>query len=206
MPLIHRKKPAAFKENVKEMVEHRKMASGGCMGPSCKGCSDPSCYAAGGEVKGVHEDVGMGMSSAGFNVREAKEGTKESQYGSRLHPDVALSSAKEKHHKVLSDMQHMKKPNLYANGGEVETMEPYEDKGVSFEDNRDKKPEENGPWPGTLVMKENKAEGGMVEDEDMDGELHHAMGGELMGALERKDRKGIMQAIEAIVLSMKHGE
>lgn len=53
------------------------------------------------------------------------------------------------------------------------------------------------------------AEGGQIEGEgeheDHEGheELRHTMGGELMDALERKDKKGIMDALEAVVLSIK---
>lgn len=52
------------------------------------------------------------------------------------------------------------------------------------------------------------AEGGAVEDGEleMDSELHHAIGGELMDALERKDKKGIMSALEAAVMSCMNKE
>ncbi len=63
--------------------------------------------------------------------------------------------------KALSMKRRAKK---MAEGGEVESgMDSYDDKGVSFSDDRDAPPEENGPWPGTIVMK--KADGGMIEDE-----------------------------------------
>ena len=71
MPLTHSKTPAAFKKNIKTELAHNKpqkqavaiayseqrkaqhkdhYAGGGCVGASCKGCSDPSCYAGGGMV------------------------------------------------------------------------------------------------------------------------------------------------------------
>jgi hypothetical protein len=54
------------------------------------------------------------------------------------------------------------------------------------------------------------AEGGEVEDgfemdddHSMGNELREAMGTEFLDALERKDRKGILDSVEAIVMSMK---
>lgn len=41
---------------------------------------------------------------------------------------------------------------------------------------------------------------------EMEDDLRHAMGGEFMSALERKDYKGVMSALEAIVLSCKGKE
>lgn len=49
--------------------------------------------------------------------------------------------------------------------------------------------------------RKNLAEGGEVDgDEDMDNELSHGLGKELMGALDSKDHKKVMSAIEACVL------
>lgn len=105
-----------------------------CVGPTCKGCSAAECYAGGGQVsqvnlKGVHTDMGAyggepGVSPAGYSVRAQKEG-KFKQYE---HPDP-----KNTHKRVLSEMQEMKKPNLYAEGGEV-TEEPDSLDAVGSED------------------------------------------------------------------------
>lgn len=46
----------------------------------------------------------------------------------------------------------------------------------------------------------NLAEGGEVEMDD-DSEIHSMLGDELMDAFERKDRKGIMDGLEALVMS-----
>lgn len=43
--------------------------------------------------------------------------------------------------------------------------------------------------------------GGEVDDDQIDEELHGMVAEELMGALERKDKKGILEAIRAIALS-----
>lgn len=138
-----------------------------CSGPECGGCSSGSCYAKGGEVKGVHKPYeakvggGKGQSYAGDQARwgQATAGLKSSE----RHHD----KAKEEHHRVLGEMKSMKKPNLYAEGGEV-------------------------------------ADGD--GDMDMDDELNSALGGEFVDAMERKDRKGIMSALEAIVLSCRGKE
>jgi hypothetical protein len=131
MPLIHKKTPAAFKKNieteiahgkpqkqavaiaysVKDKAGHHKYAEGGCVGASCKGCSDPGCYAHGGQV-GVHEPISdykkgesEGTSVAGYNLRSGEEGR--------------MASGKARHQKNLEDLKRMPKPKLYADGGGV---------------------------------------------------------------------------------------
>lgn len=166
------------------MPTHKNKPS--CMGKDCPGC--PTCMDRGGAVrhededmdrpvhfttkehaKGVHRPTmaGSGSSLAGNSVRNASEYKRTASKEDRINDETAgtdegihTRQAKIRHGQVLHEMKSMKKPNLYAEGGEVS------------------------------------------EDHD----LHDAMGSEYMGALERKDRKGIMQAIEAIVLSMKHKE
>lgn len=113
----------------------KKMAKGGssCVGSECQGCSSPQCYAAGGFTEGgVHTPVhgsstdpkkerGSGMSRAGEHVRGI-EGAKERG----MHKAAAhrLESAKKLHEQNLSELKSMKKPNLYADGGEVEPPKP----------------------------------------------------------------------------------
>jgi hypothetical protein len=63
---------------------------------------------------------------------------------------------------TLQEMRSMKKPELYAEGGEVDHERSHGD-----------------------------------EDED----LHHMMGEELMDAFDSKDKKRIMEGLEAVVLS-----
>jgi len=45
------------------------------------------------------------------------------------------------------------------------------------------------------------AEGGEVEGEDPDSELHEQVGHEIMGAIHSKDHKKLMDGLKAIVLS-----
>ena len=83
-------------------------------------------------------------------------------WANRDNDPKQIENAKKEHGRVLGEMRSMKKPSLYADGGEVEDY-----------------------------------------DEEGEHELRHAMGGELMDALDRKDKKGIMDALEACVLSIK---
>jgi hypothetical protein len=261
MPLIHKKTPAAFKKNieiemehgkpqkqavaiaysVKDKAAHHKMAAGGCVGASCNGCSDPSCYSKGGEVdddsdefkpretfgpghpekhhKGVHESSrfgGKGVSSAGEDQRTGLD-------------------SKGEHRRVLGELKMMKKPKLYAEGGSVDSWTKRSDneKGVHGATRTgggsstaghhirhgQEYPEDKDLSVGSAKLHHMKnlkemrgmpapklyAEGGEVADgePEMEDDLKHAMGGEFMDAMERKDRKGIMSALEAIVLSCR---
>lgn len=136
----------------------------------------PNLYAHGGEVsehefkpretkhkahpekhhKGVHESSRFGTKGASMAGEDTRSGL----------------DAKEDHRRVLHEMKSMKKPKLYAEGGEVEIEVHAEPDG----------------------------------DEGIEDELRGALGGELMSALERKDRSGIMSALEAIVLSCRDKE
>ena len=93
MPLMHRKTPAAFKRNIEIEMEHGKpqkqavaiaysekrkaqhKSHGGCMGPECSGCSDPSCYAKGGEVNpdsGETDDDKDAKEAADFDLESKR--------------------------------------------------------------------------------------------------------------------------------------
>lgn len=66
--------------------------------------------------KGINKDayVNSGRSEAGVALKPAFS----------VHEDIDKDVAKRKHHKVLSEMKMMKKPNLYAEGGKVEADMP----------------------------------------------------------------------------------
>lgn len=147
MPLMHRKTPAAFKRNIEIEMEHGKpqkqavaiaysekrkaqhKSHGGCMGPECSGCSDPSCYAQGGKV---NEDSGETGHEKGVHTANY-EGPGSSMSGSLLRSNTSVpkkqreSWAKEEHGRVLGEMKSMKKPNLYAQGGKVDDDKEVED-------------------------------------------------------------------------------
>lgn len=170
-------------------------------------------YAEGGAVdswtkredneKGVHHTMGAAKHSrAGHFVRSDNSYTEEQDKGESMH------SAKREHHKVLGEMRSMKKPKLYAEGGEVDD---YLSKRIA--DNKkalDLSDSSSSPEGKQIALNadadsKSYAEGGEIADgePEMEEELKHAMGGELMDALERKDRHGIMSALEAIVLSCR---
>jgi hypothetical protein len=125
-------------------------------------------YADGGRVKGVHDPISK------WQMRDPKSesgkgGVSVAGEHLRMGTDEGGRTAKFEHRKNLSDLQSMKRPNLMAEGGEVES---------------DSHEMEDG-------------------EDEMHQELRETMGDELMSALDRKDKKGIMDALEACVLSIK---
>lgn len=234
MPLIHSKRPSAFKKNIETEMEHGKpqkqavaiaykmagehKSEGGCIGSRCKGCSDSSCYAKGGEIKGVNKPS---LSDPGT-----------SEAGKRLKPAFSIGgpkwdteNAKDIHRKTLEEMKSMKKPNLYAKGGQVQDNMAAVQRGANTTTSSPDDSEEDPSYQGINVASAVKnaqqqtaqkypngiqldslgnrmeAKGGEIDDEDsdMEDELHSALGEEYMGAMDRKDKKGIISAIEACV-------
>lgn len=190
------------------------------MGADCPGC--PMCMAQGGPTrdfeKGVHKPM-IGKPGTSFvgqearDHREAKRTDSREEGIEREYHNNDLGAAKAKHSSVLSELKTMKKPHgNYAAGGEVEdhsAEQAEEDRKIrEFKNNASQMESEDPMW-GALhpsikdASDEKMAHGGEVDD---DSELHDAMGGEYMSALHKKDRKGLLHAIEAIVLSMKHKE
>ena len=204
-------------------------------------------FAEGGEVdsrtkredneRGVHATTnGPGTGSrAGTYARSAQSFTPEQDKG------FNSEGAKREHHRVLGEMRSMKKPHLYAEGGEVDEDDndggldknhyvkgvhtPFAGQGRSQlgaasrghwshgspERNKEKALREHKKVSSEMAsMKKPNlyAEGGEVSDgePEMEDELKQVMGDELMGALERKDRKAIMSTLEAIVLSCRGRE
>lgn len=203
-----------------------KRPSAMCSGPNCPGCSSPECMAEGGSVtsgtkrsdfeKGVHQPTSKfnpGQSLPGLMVRAGNHGHFDTT------KEEGEDSAKLKHRKMLGEMRSMKKPNLYAQGGEVKGHGKL---GVEFDSKA--KPREG--YPKSAAEQEERlkaeharvsemqrrkpepekyAEGGEVGQHGEDEELHHAIGSELMDALERKDKKGIMDALNAAVMDCMNG-
>ena len=188
-----------------------------CTGP---GCDCPKCMDKGGELKNRdHMERGVNRS-----VVENGGMSKSRPLGP--HKDW-VDQSKDRHRAVISELQSMRKPKLYAEGGRVDSGKQRHDneKGVHKELGRgimgkgqsvagrligtagegmaktlhEEKLKEMREMPKPKLM----AEGGEVEDGEpqTDEELHHAIGGELMDALERKDKKGIMEALHAAVMS-----
>ncbi len=86
------------------------------------------------------------------------------------------------------------------------TLENYHEKGRNTPIGKMQREQDLKDFKGSMGPKlKGLAEGGEVDDpeigEDMDSEIHEQLGKELMGAIEGKDHKRIMQGIEACVLS-----
>ena len=108
-----------------------------------------------------------------------------SEAGEALHPavseDVDKDVTKRKHIKVLGEMRSMKKPQLYSEGGMLRDSEDHDGQ-------------------------EHQHEDAEQDQAHMDEEMKHMMGEELIGALDSKDKKRIMESIEAIVLNCLNKE
>ena len=207
------KQAVAIAYSEKRRAEHHKHAHGGEV-DSCKVCMavggdpadqetlgtkigfpgspppkpKPQAYAEGGAVdswtkredneKGVNKG-GDGISQAGLHVRSAN---RDSIYSDK---EDSLDAAKRKHGKTLGELRGMKKPNLYAHGGPVEH------------------PNMEGQTAANEKEPHKLAGGGEIEDgeDQMNQELHETIGSELIDALEKKDKKQIMSALEAAIMS-----
>ncbi len=88
----------------------------------CPGCD--MCHggmmAEGGEI-GVHKPAYEGEKGKSLGHSETGNDVRSMRYNNRspFDPKAAGERAKEKHHKVLGELRGMKKPELYAEGGEV---------------------------------------------------------------------------------------
>lgn len=165
-----------------------------------KSMKKPNLYAKGGEVKGVHKPSMGGVSEAGEELREHSRDEEEKM--------ASMESVKGQHAHVLREMKSLPKPKLYSDGGEVSGKRlgnqigyPGTEKDPQAQSKVKEQP--YGYPEGYKGIDAEFAKGGEVEsgDNEMDEELHHAIGGELMDALERKDKKGIMSALHAAVMS-----
>lgn len=162
--------------------------------------------------KGVHQGdeegsskKAAGMSMAGVFARNAED-------------PRSKKMSTEEHHKVLGELRSMPKPKLYAKGGEIKGVNKpsLSDPGTS-EAGKKLKPAFSvggSKWDTEAAkdvhrktlgeMKDmksqdrtNLAEGGEVSDHD---EMHEALGHELMEAFDKKDKKGVIDALHAIIL------
>jgi hypothetical protein len=159
--------------------------------PKPKPTQQPKMMAEGGSV-----DSWTKRSDNEKGINKAAGSGGRSEAGAALHPafsvaeDIDKDVAKRKHHKVLGEMKAMKKPHgNYAHGGEVGPLK-------------------QGNWAANEKEPHKLAGGGEIEDGEhqMNEELHMAIGSELMDALERKDKKGIMEALKAAVMECMNGE
>lgn len=180
------------------MPQFMSRPKGLCQGSSCPGCSSANCYAKGGSISELgthshpdwadpepdededHEEPPMplpqtrmkhekGVNSPGYGDRGASIAGGSVRAGQ-------MDTAKNEHGRVLHQLKGMKKPHLYAEGGEIH---------------------------GSMHMGHEDAH---EDHEAMDSELGDMMGEELMSAFESKDKKRIMESIEAMVLHCMNKE
>lgn len=143
--------------------------------------------------KGVHQEniarQGKGVSTAGMHARMASG--KDTSPGSEAEDHLFL--AKKGHKRALGELKSMPKPNLYADGGEVDQDD---DDREEMRERMDP-PIDNGFFAkGGDVHKDESQDKELIDDEMKD-----MMGEELMAAIDSKDKKRIMEGIEAIVMS-----
>lgn len=134
--------------------------------------------------RGINRNVGnsdMKMSDAGFDYRVSKVTHSDKQRSDRI------AKAKAHHGETLKEMKAMPNPKIkgLAHGGEVD----------------DDKMDMYAMSPDVPAM-HGMAEGGEVDEMDgIDKELNEMAAGELMEALEKKDKAGILESIKAIVMN-----
>lgn len=218
MAPIHSKTPKAYARGGKEKAEHheekkeenklkhpeRFESSLSWIGEEKgehedeEGLDEKPHYAEGGSVgswtkredneRGINREMKQGESRAGMAVREG-----------------SMDAAKANMHKSMKEMKLLPKPKLYASGGSVDDVPEAPSKNA-------KAMQSGATSSGVPSWEEAKnnikeslgmAEGGEVEGDD---ELSDMMGQEHMDALDSKDKKRIMQSIEAIVLSCMNKE
>jgi hypothetical protein len=180
---------------------------------------DQGCYAEGGDVKGVHKPYGEGMegqSVAGRFARGAKEGKDP-----LMSKGTMLDVSKAEHGRVLNEMKSMKKPKLYAQGGDVGKLEREYSGGMREQSMAgQKRPDPNarmlpseaeseaaeGSMPG-MPERNLMAEGGESEGMDDDSMISDQVCHEMMEALHSKDaaafKDGLMALIADCLMKMK---
>ena len=102
------------------MPAHMKSLKKECIGPECEGCSSGDCYAKGGDVFEDRET--KGASDPEKNQSGVHESSRFGSKGVSMagEDQRAGFDTKPAHKKVLSEMKAMPKPELMAEGGEVD--------------------------------------------------------------------------------------
>jgi hypothetical protein len=155
---------------------------------SDENCMHPSHFDDGGKVP-IPDSYNTSTSSTpgNDNYKEAEKGYERSggwPSWETIKKNVSDSFAGgydkggEVPHKANTFMDIMRSPERISKMNKEKTQKPDQDR----------------------VKPASMADGGEVEDEGMD-EVHHAIAGELMDSLEKKDKKGILEAIRAIAMS-----
>jgi hypothetical protein len=230
MPLIHKKTPAAFKQNIKTEIKAGKPQKQAVAIAYSEKRRAEQHKAHGGKI----EDCPHCMDDGGQVEKHWYDFSDEAQAQPAPKPTGSNSNSDSSAAKLGQGW----KAAGFAEGGEVEDHE----KGIHKDDEHSgrsmagifarhiKDPGEVGKASKHLATKEHEkvigelrsmpkpklqglAKGGEVEeakeldhdgDHDADQEIHHALGKELMSAFESKDHKKIMDTIEACVLSCRN--
>lgn len=177
------------------------------------GCDHPSHYAEGGNVnasvnpgnslshvKGVHKPIvsGSGMSNAGAHARTVGRIDK-GEGGVKVSRERAKDNAVRNHVETLSDMSKMPKPNLMAEGGEMEDEESHPMvKRLMMSRGGIVSNEESGESTDEPTMA--KADSNEFDDlalrDDLEGSYTGEKSGDEMGdSVESDDRKDIISRI-----------
>ncbi len=129
------------------MMKHGKKMAGGGMcehgSSNCNMCHGGE-YAKGGEAQGVnrgHMPEKPGESMAGTMTRAAHRASK---WGEDKEANGYREDAKKEHRKTLSELRSMKKPHLYAEGGDVDELREGSDDRMIRQDSDDM---EHAPMP-----------------------------------------------------------
>ena len=231
MPLIHSKTPKAFKENIsremhagkpqkqavaiaystKRRAEEHK-ADGGCVGSSCQGCSDANCASD-------YSDTMGGKAVAQAKARNYQPEPQPSQKPGGKMVFEAEGGAVDSWTKREDNERGVNRGwggnNGYSQAGMHARTAHYETDSSDKEDSLDAARREHHKTLGEMrSMPKPKlmAEGGEVHEdaeqdhEMIDSEIHNMMGEELMSAIDAKDKKRIMESLEAIVLQCMNKE
>jgi hypothetical protein len=172
-----------------------------CPGPQCGGCSSASCMADGGKVSD-DQTLGSAIGYPGSTPPPTKP-VKMAEGGA-----VDSWTKREDNEKgVNKGSDGISKAGLHVRSANHESVYSDKEDSIGAAKIAHKKTlGEMSSMPKPKLM----AEGGEVSSDDApsddDGELHDMLGGELMGAFERKDKKAIMSAIEACVMQCMNKE
>ncbi len=197
MPLIHSKKPSAFKENIRKEVHAgkpvkqavaiaysvKRKAEHKADGGMCMACGGMPCKMADGGP------VLPGADSAQDSMRKAFKFAKGGVIKG-VHEEVDHGASKAGIHAERAVI------NREYNNDEADARADKHNE-ESYELHRKKLAELRGMEKPKL---QGLAKGGEVES-DPDDEIHGMLGSELMDAIHSKDHKKIMSSLEAIVLS-----
>lgn len=171
----------------------------------CKTCGEMNCMAHG----GMADDMDMDhMRSLPKPMKMAKGGEAEELHhspagGSANRAKGAARSRNEGRQEGVNRSRSVYTPGESGMGYSVRGGFTEDAKKMAHQTIKESRNVAGGPSKKPL---EGLADGGEVEmkmddDHDMDNELHESLAHELMEAFEKKDKKGVLESIKALVMS-----